>query len=137
MTVVTGEASWLKLSRHVLFALAAAALLMTETSLTWKIVAMLALVLAAINVNWRQRRQARFSTLRLYSDGFATLVSPSQSELPAGWGGQVWVSSRVCVVPVTLLDTRTKTYQLVCSSHQQPADYRQLLRLLRMSAGRN
>ena len=71
----TGEDSWLKVIRWILFLLALISLLLAETSWAWKALSLAALSFTLVMIYWSTRRGENFNRIRLYRDGMVTLLS--------------------------------------------------------------
>lgn len=128
----TGEDTWLKVIRWIIFLLAMTSLLLAETSWAWKALSLTALSFTAIMIHLRTWRGEDFIRIRLYRDGMVTLLSDGGVEVPAVLEGTPWASSWVSILPVGRFDRWPRQQLLVCRSTNHPDDYRHLLSCLRL-----
>ena len=128
----TGEDSWLKVIRWILYLLALISLLLAETSWAWKALSLAALSFTLVMIHLSTRQGENFIRIRLYRDGMVTLLSDGGVEFPAVLEGTPWTTSWVSVLPVGRFDRWPRQQLLVCRSTNHPDDYRHLLSCLRL-----
>ena len=128
----TGEDSWLKVIRWILFLLALISLLLAETSWAWKALSLAALSFTLVMIHLSTRRGENIIRIRLYRDGMVTLLTDESVEFPAVLEGTPWATSWVSVLPVGRFDRWPRQQLLVCRSTNHPDDYRHLLSCLRL-----
>ena len=128
----TGEGSWLKVIRWILYLLALTSLLAAETPWAWKALSLAALSFTLVMIHLSSRRGENFIRIRLYRDGMVTLLTDEGAEVPAVLEGTPWATSWVSILPVGRFDRWPRQQLLVCRSTNHPDDYRHLLSCLRL-----
>jgi len=124
------KAAWL-----ILAVIAFLSLLAANTSWGWKLVALASLSLTFAVTRWQARRTDNIRLVRLYSNGAVTLVPERDAEIPGVLEGQAWVSPWISVLSVGRFDRWQKQWLLVCRCRNHPADYRRMLKFIRLGAG--
>lgn len=134
ITLVAGEARWLRAVRHVLMLIAASGLLLAEVAPHWKVVALAVLLVVSVIIHHYLNHAPVVSRLRLSGDGLATIIRDHGPDIPALLGTHPWSGSGICILPIIRLDKDSVMRVLICRSTNAPHDYRRLLSVLRLGS---
>jgi hypothetical protein len=132
LVLQAGEDGRFKAAWLILTVTAYLLLLAANTSWGWKLAALVSLSLTFAVTRWQARRANDIRLVRLYSNGTVTLVLESNIEIPGVLAGQAWISPWISVLPVGRFDRWKRQRLLICHSRNHPADYRRMLKILRL-----
>jgi len=130
-----GTAGWLYAAHLAVATLAVLAILCVESTWPWKLVAIGALALVCIFSTRHSKHLDSICILRLYGNGAITLYAHDGQCFPALLETGGWMTQWVTIVPACRIDRWKSQRIVVCASRNSAADYRQLLKRMRLGAG--
>jgi len=118
---------------HVLISLLGIlAVMVSPAAWAWKLF-LTPLVVCAFALIARNMGAARITgVIRLFPDGTAVFTTGSEKRVFATLGNHHWVSRWFCSVAIYLARGGGKRFLVICAAHNDPDEYRRLLKFLRM-----
>ena len=127
-----GTSRWLQVAQLFLAALGLLALLIAPANWTWKLGAIVLLIMVSFFVHAWSVHQDRSGVIHLVPDGAALIHTASGQEVHAVLAPHNWVSRWICVLSLNEVENLAKRHCVICASENHPDEYRRLLKLLRM-----
>jgi hypothetical protein len=134
--VATGTDSRFKMLYVLVCLLSFLGLVLSDTGMFLKLAVVGALFLFCCFSAWKIRQQEAICRLRIYNNGAVTLINQRGAEIYGVLDEAGWITRSVSLVKVGLFDQWKPQQFLVCASLNSAAEYRHLLKRLRLDTGK-